>query len=314
MLFERTIEVDRSKEVIDGISMGFVEGNMAVVGTYGARNSKYVQGLYFALIRPEGQDNVIRYNDLSEFDSFFTYTDSEKRANRMQEKAEQLSQRGKEMKVGVRLFMHEVKKLENSYLLMADVYDIKFDTDTRSQFFNRPLYSLNDIRSLPRGRYTYLDDPSQRNDFTSGTIRYEYLSAIAIDLDAKGKILWDNSIIVEDRERFILDDLVDSYAGPDSLYMAYKIEEDIVYKGVPYSSMPIEPTRVPVALKNENDDLRDFTEDVGEVKYWYDNHFFVWGYHKINDKDVRGSEGKRKVIYINKVSFPKSSSEGPLLK
>ncbi len=195
MLFERVIEMDRNYEVIDGTSIGFVEGNIAVVGTYGARNSKYVQGLYYVLVKPEGQENMIRYNDLSEFENFFSYADSERREERLKEKAEQLSDRGKEMKVGVRLYIHDVILLENSYLLVADVYDVKYDNNGVSRFMTRPSYSMYDIRALPRGRYYYNDYPSgSPMDYT--TISYQYLAAIAIDLDAKGNVLWDNSLIV----------------------------------------------------------------------------------------------------------------------
>lgn len=306
ILFERTIEMEEDKEVLDGTSLGFVDGNMALVGTYGARNSKYIQGMYFALIKPTGQDNFIKYNDLSEFRNFFAYTDNEKREARLTQKAEQLSNRGKEMKVGVRLFMHDVIPLDKSFLLVADVYDVKFDTDSRTRYLTQPQYSMYDIRSLPRGRYSFMDDPSQR--LRDATVRYDYLSAIAIDMDARGNVLWDNSIIVEEKESYILDNLVDAYAGPDSVYLSYKFEEELVYKGIPYSSESVDARYVPVQLENPDDDLRNSSEEIGEMKYWYQNNFFVWGYHKINDRSVRGSEGRRKVIYINKVNFPDRSS------
>lgn len=305
MLFERTIEIDRNYEVIDGTSIGFVDGNIAVVGTYGARNSKYVQGLYFVLVKPSGQENMIKYNDLSEFENFFAYTDSDRREERLKEKAEQLSERGKEMKVGVRMFMHNVIRLKDSYLLVADIYDIRHDSNGVNRFLTRPAYSMYDIRTLPRGRYYYNDYPGGPNDFTNVT--YEYLAAMVIDLDARGNIVWDNSLLVEDKERFILDDLVDAYAGPDSLYMAYKDEEEIVYKGIPYSDTDVPGYRIPISLKNPSDDLRSTTEsETGEIRYWYQNYFYVWGYHKINDRDVRGSDGKRNVIYVNKIKFPAS--------
>lgn len=307
MLFERMIEMDRNYEVIDGTSIGFVDGNIAVVGTYGARNSKYVQGLYFALVKPSGQENYIRYNDLSEFENFFTYADSERREERLKEKAEQMSDRGKEMKVGVRLLMHDVIHLDNSYLLIADVYDIRYDQSGVTRYISRPNYSMYDIRTLPRGRYYYQDYPSTPADYT--TLRYEYLAALAIDLDSKGQILWDNSLIVDEKERYILDDLVDAYPGPDSLYMAYKEEDEIIYKGIPYSHTDIQTSRQPVALKTQTDDLRSTSDsDLGEIRHWYGNNFYIWGFHKINDRAVRGSEGRRDVIYVNKVRFPQARS------
>ncbi len=308
MLFERTIEMDRNYEVIDGTSIGFVEGNIAVVGTYGARNSKYVQGLYFALVKPSGQENVIKYNDLSEFEHFFAYTDSERRAARLKEKAEQMSDRGKELKVGVRLYMHDVIKLDDSFLMVADVYDVRYDGNGINRYLTRPAYSMYDIRALPRGRY-YYNDYQQGGPADYTTISYEYLAALAIDMDARGNIIWDNSILVEDKERFILDDLVDVYPGPDSLYMAYKDEEEIVYKGIPYSGQAVDESRVPITMKNPSDNLRSTTEsETGELRHWYGNNFFVWGYQKINDRNVRGSEGRRDVIYINKLRFPEAAS------
>jgi hypothetical protein len=135
------------------------------------------------------------------------------------------------------------------------------------------------------------------------------MAAMAIDLDGKGNIIWDNSILVDEKERFILDDLVDVYAGPDSLYMAYKDNEDIVYKGIPYSGQDVEASRIPIAMKNPADDLRSTSQsETGEMRYWYGNTFYVWGYQKINDRDVRGSDGKRDVIYVNKIRFPDTRS------
>ncbi len=64
---------------------------------------------------------------------------------------------------------------------------------------------------------------------------------------------------------------------------------------------------MPIEMKNSTDDLRSTTESTtGEMRHWYGNNFYVWGYQKINDKSIRGSEGKRDVIYVNKVRFPEA--------
>ncbi|MDX1627653.1 MAG: hypothetical protein R3345_03085, partial [Fulvivirga sp.] len=73
ILFERQVNMSPEHRVLSGKSTGFVNGNLVVTGTYGAKSSYYALGLYFAIVKPKGQKNEIKYIPFTKLDNFFNY-------------------------------------------------------------------------------------------------------------------------------------------------------------------------------------------------------------------------------------------------
>jgi len=297
ILFEREVQMRDNLQIIDGLTLGFVEGNIAIAGTYGSQSSNFIQGLYFAVIRPDGQDNLVKYHDFGEFRHFFDYTNP-RRAERLEEKATELAERGKDLKLSLRLFLKYMIDYKGEYLLFAEVYDQKYNRASN--------YYTNPYGFMPNNRFNALYDPylyryyrdPTRNFNAEQTPSFEFLESIVIGIDRNGNITWDNSLVVDDTDSESMMNLVDAFASPEYVHMLYKNEKELVYKSIPYSSEQIEENVNEIMLDNAEEDIRNEYEDVGGVQYWHANAFLVWGFHRIS-----GVDGKRNVIFINKVIF-----------
>ena len=297
ILFEREVQMRDNLQIIDGLTLGFVEGNIAIAGTYGSQSSNFIQGLYFAIIRPEGQDNLIRYHDFGEFEHFFDYTNP-RRAERLEEKASELSERGKDLKLSLRLFLKYMIDQNGEYLLFAEVYD--------QEYSGGNTYYANPYGYLPYNRFYSLYDPyfnryyrdPTRSFRTDQSPSYKFLESIVIGIDRNGNVRWDNSLVVDDDDAESMMNLVDAFASPEYVHMLYKFDKELVYKSIPYSSEPVEENIKEIMLDSGAEDIRNEFEDIGGVQFWYNNAFFVWGYQRI-----AGESGKRNVIFINKVIF-----------
>jgi hypothetical protein len=282
-------------QILDGATLGFVQGNIAIVGSYGSQNSNYTQGIYFAIIRPEGQDNTIKYHDFAEFEHFFDYS-SPRRAKKLEEKANVMSERGRDMKLSLRLFMHEMKFVNDKFIIFAEVYDQKYDRSANYTFYNP--YANNRGYFIPPNRYqSYRETYRQSDDFRDvGAL--ELLEGIVIGIDLEGDVVWDNALVVDDLDQTTSNLVVDAYVGGTDVHLVYKHEVEIVHKPIPYSSLDVEENWLPLELDSEGESIRSTEEEIGGAVHWYDNTFFVWGYHRVN-----GAEGRRNVIFINKLEI-----------
>jgi hypothetical protein len=54
-----------------------------------------------------------------------------------------------------------------------------------------------------------------------------------------------------------------------------------------------------IRLPNPDDEIRSEKENEGGVLHWYDNVFFVWGYHTVRNTTLE--DRVREVFYINKI-------------
>ncbi|MCA6075389.1 hypothetical protein [Fulvivirga sedimenti] len=294
ILFEREVQMRDNLQIIDGLTLGFVNGNIAIAGSYGSQNSNFIQGLYFAIIKPEGQDNTVKYHDFGNFEHFFDYT-SPRRAERLEEKASEMSGRGKDMKLSLRLFLHNMIEVNGEYVLFAEVYDQNYQRGNVPYYYS-PYDRFTSIYNPYR--YRYFREAYRGYDDIQNTLEFEFLEAIVIGLSGDGDVKWDNSLVVEDLEQTSTSSMVDAYADRSFVHMLYKHEEEIVYKSIPYSSVPVEENWIPLRLEKDQDNIKSTDEETGGVGYWFNNAFYVWGFHR-----VASAEGKRNVIFINKVIF-----------
>ncbi|MEJ2004075.1 MAG: hypothetical protein P8X57_03710, partial [Cyclobacteriaceae bacterium] len=211
ILFEREIQMRENLQIIDGLTLGFVDGNVAIAGTYGSQSSNFIQGLYFAVIRPEGQDNLIKYHDFGEFDHFFDYTNP-RRAERLEEKASELAERGKDLKLSLRLFLKYMIDYKGQYLLFAEVHDQNYNRSDN--------YYMSPYGYLPYNRFNALYDPylyryyrdPTRSFSSQQTPSFEFLESIVIGIDREGNITWDNSLVIDDDDAESMMNLVDAFA------------------------------------------------------------------------------------------------------
>jgi len=299
ILFERDVEMEDDHRILSAKSTSLAGGNIAITGTYSSNNSYFSQGIYFAIVKPEGQKNVIRHYDFDDFEHFFDYLNPN-RAERIQRKIQEKAANGKEFKYSSRINLHKVQTTEDGYLLAAEIYNPQFDNAGSRFLYNDP-YSASTSRNTGRANYGYVKQVSRLQNLEEASA-FKYIQSLIIKLDNNGKIKWDNSMKIDDLETESLEQVVDFTESNGTLNMVYLNDEQIIFKTVDKNES-VPPQSMDLKLKFPTDDIRHTYNGMGGAVHWYDNNFFVWGYHKVENKVNSEIEPRRSVLYINKIEF-----------
>ena len=230
ILFEREVRMQGLKRVLSAKSTGFVDGNIALTGTYGASKSNYAQGIYFVVVKPEGQKNITKYLPFSDFQHFFDYM-RPSRASRMKEKVRKRAESGKEFKYSSRLLLHEIQWTGSGYLISAEVYHPRFDYAARpvsNNFYGSP-YFMGDNAVGNQANSRYVKQPSRLMNLDDAN-GFEYHQAVVMELSQKGGLQWDNSFAIDDIETLSLEQVVHVGQSEDRVNMAYLEEDKIRFK------------------------------------------------------------------------------------
>ncbi|MEQ8926397.1 MAG: hypothetical protein RLO81_11320 [Fulvivirga sp.] len=297
LLFEREVKMDERYHILSAKSSGFIDGNIIVAGTYGMSKSYYSSGLYIAVVKPAGQDNIVKFHNFFALEHFFDYM-KPKRAARIKAKMKRKSEKGKDVHYSSRLLLHEVRKSKDGYLLAAEIFDPDYITHSRPGIDNG-FASQEEIERRNRAAQRYSKQPSKIHNVDDAS-SFEYLESIVVGLNKSGDVIWDNSLKIKEVETYALDQIVQVAEHDRQLSMLYRAEETINFKTVQQSET-IEEGEEPLKLKNEGEKIVHTYRGAGRSEYWYDNNFIVWGYHKI-DSEVETLD-RRNVLYINKVVF-----------
>lgn len=302
LLFEKTIEMSNDYSVMDGKCTGFVDGNIAISGTYGRTVSSYSQGIYFVIVKPEGQKDIVRYFNYADLEHFFDYM-GPRRSARIKRKIESKISKGKEFRYSSRLHMHKVQQHGEGYLLAAEIYNPQYEKLGSRSLYSPYAYGFgmdNDFYSSA-ARQDYVRRPGSSSQVQDAN-HFEYLESVILKLNSKGELQWDNSFKIENVETFSLEPIVDFSRAMGKLNLVYKSEENINYKIINQSET-ITQAQEKLKLENEADVIKSTYDGVGNARHWYGGYFYVWGYHKVQNKLNPDVENRRSVLFINKVMF-----------
>ena len=300
LLFEREVASDDKRFVLSAKSSGFIDGNFAIAGTYSYRRSYYAAGIYLAIVKPKGQDNIIKYHSFSDLEHYFDYM-KPKRAARIKARLKRRSERGKELNYTSKLLLHEVRKSKNGYLVAAEIYDPEYiERGTGTNYNGFGFDDRNAIRNRNRASQSYAKQSSRLQNVEDAD-HFKYLESIVVEIDKQGNIVWDNSMKIEDVETNSLEQVVQLTQQGDLVNMLYKAEDEIKYQSIQQDSI-VEVSKEALKLPNEYDKINHTYDGSGRSEYWYGNNFIVWGYHKVENK-VETESRNRNVLFINKVVF-----------
>ena len=126
-------------------------------------------------------------------------------------------------------------------------------------------------------------------------------ASVVIAFDSNGKVIWDQSVKLQEIDKPSLDQVSDFYYNNSELTFLYKKESDIMVKKIEVENdSPIEFVEK-IKLKDPIEEVRNENEFEGGVKQWTGNTFYVWGYQTIRNAHLKDEDRVRDVFYINKV-------------
>jgi hypothetical protein len=123
--------------------------------------------------------------------------------------------------------------------------------------------------------------------------------SVLLSYDAQGKIIWDQSMQLDEMKMPGIEQVSDFVLLEDKIYFLYKKESELKAKTVMLSDGSSSEVSEKIRMLEANDVIKTEREFDGGVRHWTDNTFYVWGYHSIrnNSKDDR----VRDVFYVNKI-------------
>jgi len=261
-------------------------GDLLYLGTYASKRATSSEGLFICQISNEDIVFMKSYNflDLENFMSFA----SEKTQAKIEKKKERKEKRGKELTINYRIAVHPIIEKEDAFIFLGEAY--------------YPTYVYVDER---KSRTVSTGNGGTRTEYYTERVRkfdgYRYTHAVVSAFNREGEIVWDEIFKMYPSykpwsvKRFISF----SQEDPESMHLAFASGENIVSKDINVNGEILQERELEVIeTGKEGDDTRRSTAN---LKHWYDNYFIAYGTQKIKNKEAE--DKKRKVYYINKISF-----------
>ncbi|MDH5367927.1 MAG: hypothetical protein OEW67_13155 [Cyclobacteriaceae bacterium] len=248
-----------------------------VIGTYGYRNSDATQGFYIAGFY-QNQEVFKKYHHFNDLDNFYSFK-SDREQERIEEIIEKKKSQGREYKSKYRIMTHEVISQGGNYLMLGEAY--------------YPTYRQQRVRRYsPRGYYY------ETKIVFDG---YKYTHAVVVAFNKKGDIIWDYSFKINDIKSMELKEHVRVNSTNEITKLVYNLEGKMNIMTIRNGKMESKDENIALPSKYENDQVK--YSDLGQSEHWYGNHYLAWGYQRIRNIEGKGSNKKRNVFYINKLTF-----------
>jgi len=253
---------------------GIGNGEYIFSGTYSTRAGNTAQGMYISKVSGESV-KFITYVNFTEFEDFFSYL-SEKKQEKVEKKVKKKQAQGKDVAFDYLLAMHQVQKMGDKYIFLAEAY---YPTYRTVSYYNAATNSWS---------YQTVFDG------------YQYTHATLSAFNTDGEKLWDRTFPLGLVEK------------PFSVkkYVRMKIQDnqiDLMYASGKYLDL--------MSISEENDLRKESksdlikTEDEEKIKrsysnlqYWYGDYFVAYGDQKIKGDD-KAKTKNRTVYFINKIGI-----------
>ncbi|MDH5475363.1 MAG: hypothetical protein OEX22_06710 [Cyclobacteriaceae bacterium] len=291
VFIDERIEFEEEIRAING--KVHISDNMRVYfsGSFGGYKSYYSQGIYFGYLEG-GKEPNLQFHNLTEFDHIFDYL-PEKRAKKIRTKIDKGIAKGKPYEYKTQLWVQDFYDQEDNFVLLSDIYRPEYDKTLDASYPGVTIYDSKNETNQKYSQYTSGITNVQDSE------KIKYLEAVLMLFDHNGKLIADMSLPTPNAEMLELDEFSSSYVSSTNSSLIYKDENEIRYTlydadfSVTYDSLQN------INVFVEGDSPTRVTDNEGRVEKWYENHFFVWGYHRVSSKNDKN----RNVFYINKITI-----------
>lgn len=301
MIVDDVIDIDSRYALLSGITSRLVNDEMMIVGTYGEGNGNQTVGVYSLLVDPFAEQTVT-YTDLASLDHFLDYL-PEKKARKIQSKASRDKSQGKVPGYKANLLPIRLDERDNHFYLFAEM----FHPPSNMTYFpyGNPAWNYNYNSIMSPGSPNRLggyDNPYYNEPVVRNT-EVKMIQSILLRFKTPTSMPEGLTMKFDDVKRSVLDQTGDYFISRDSVIMAYKKKNEIVYQHESGDPMirPV-PQKMTTAMLQPTDVLKEEEDDSGALRFWYGTHGYAWGYRRVRatvDDDVE----TRFVFYVNRLDF-----------
>ena len=268
------------EKIIKSITVGAVGSEeVAIAGTYGATVVGPNNGIYFASSSEGNIANITTYNflDIPNYLSFLP----ERSQQRIENKKERKAKRGKELEANQLLVLHDLIAVDNDFLLITEAYYPTYRTETRTTYVN--------------------------GKATTTTVQvfdgYQYTHAMIAKFNAQGELLWSQvfKMYLWYKPMVAKSFIRIAAQEQNSIQLVYADGKNIYSKSVSFDGEILnEKTSNPINTENDNDKIK---VSYSNISFWYDKYFLSYGVQDIKNRGDDDVKRRRKVFFMNKVSF-----------
>ncbi len=300
-LLEDVVPIEEQRSLQTGITSALEREDLAVMGTWGERNSKQSTGFYFLEVNPF-QEQKIKYVDFGQLTHYLDYLNP-KRAERLKQSSRDDAAAGRIPNYLNYVMPFKVSEYEHGFLLLAEVYS---PVSNLNPYYSNPYY-YNPYYS-PFGYYPYgfyypglsrMYRPYMYNGSSRNTNEIRTAETVLLSFSSDGKVNWDYSIKLDEKKMPGIEQVSDFCVVNDRLYFLYKKESELKLKVVGLEDSQSMENTLKITTNDPQDEIRSDKEFEGGVRQWLPDAFYVWGYQTI--RNTTKEDRVRDVFYINKV-------------
>jgi hypothetical protein len=255
-------------------------GNQApvVAGVFGNRTREFSKGIFITKLQMDEQHT--RYYSFADMENFFKFMKA-KREQRVKSRIERRKIKGKKIRLMYRFLLHELVPYQGNFILLGEAFYPKYQSVNNGSFMST---------------YSYGAQPAGNGRVFLG---YQYTHAIVMCFDKDGNMLWDNSFEINDVRSFNLEQFVKLEVQEDKIAMMYLFDGQIRTKVIKDNQVLEGKTSDAIKTLRPFDVVRSTESQAAKLDYWYKDKLYACGVQEIVNQGI----GKRKVFFINKVTF-----------
>jgi hypothetical protein len=304
MLLDDIVAIDDIKSLQSCLTSTLERDELMVLGTWGDRQAKQSVG-FFTLVIDPFHDQKINYINFSTLDHFMDYM-KPARAKRIKESTEKDIQAGRNPDFANYVMPFRMEENKKGFFVLAEVYTQSGGTSQLNNPYVNPMYGTmspylyNLYMPYSSFYYPRMYRPYYYNGSQKSAFEFQTTEAVLLAIDADGKLLWDQSMEIEDVKRSALEQTSEFYySGQDVVFFYKAPENELRIKTIDLDNTDVSTNTEKLRLLDPQDEFRSERNESG-LKKWYGNAFYVWGYQTI--RNLKNKEDRvRDVFYVNKI-------------
>jgi hypothetical protein len=264
---------NRDTSPISGEVLNIDKEHPILMGNYADGCSPFALGFY---VQQLNEDSKIQYINFADLDNFFSFM-SAKREEKIKQRIKQKKQKGKDVKLRYRLFLHDIIPSNDGWIMLAEVFYPEYKSTQNAT-------GWNNWRNYRIGNDVY-------NNF-------RYSHAIVCGFDKSGKLVWNNSITLKDIESSELNAKVQMTQQDDYHILAYP-DEKFIRTAVIRGNEKVKSLEN-FDLKASSESDRIVAAESTNLAAWYGKSFLVYGYQSVKrNNEIMNTD----VFYISKLTY-----------
>ena len=304
LLLEDVIPLDEERSLQNSLSSTLKREELVLLGTWGERQGKQSLGFFSITVDPFSEQKV-NYVHFGMLDHFVDYLNP-KRADKIKESTRDAVAEGRKPSFTSYVMPFRIQETSEGFVMLAEVYTPSsnmspyYSSAYGRPYYANPYYYYNPFWPgyHPGMRmyrpYAYGGDAMRDND------NVKLYSTVAVAFNAKGEVMWDQSIVFDEIKRPALEQVSDLFSDDQNIHFVYKKESELKVKSVSLEEGTATESTEKIKLMAPSEEIRSEKELEDGVRHWVGNTFYVWGYHTIRNPEKKDNR-TRDVFYINKV-------------